>query len=190
MPPLQSQLAHARLYTFSDTKSSRGGGKETRGGTPCAASLHFLPRDGFEDAIVDSLQADAAGAEAARKGRIGGLQQRLAALRARMDQMYEDKLDGKIEEEFWARKMNEWREQESVLQSDLSSVTARVSGESSLTVKRIFELANRAFSVFYPQCRRTGSIAEIGAFELRDGRSTGHPHIQKAVRPVISASKI
>ena len=98
--------------------------------------------------IVDSLQADAAGAEGARKGRIGSLQQRLAALRARMDQMYEDKLDGKIEEGFWARKMNEWREQECALESDLSSVTARVAGESALTVKRIFELANRAHFLY------------------------------------------
>ena len=28
-----------------------------------------------------------------------------------------DKLDGKIDEEFWTRKMNEWREQERTLES-------------------------------------------------------------------------
>jgi hypothetical protein len=33
-----------------------------------------------------------------------------------MDQMYEDKLDGKIDQEFWACKMNEWREQERALE--------------------------------------------------------------------------
>jgi len=27
-----------------------------------------------------------------------------------MDQMYEDKLDGKVDAEFWARKTNDWRE--------------------------------------------------------------------------------
>ena len=32
------------------------------------------------------------------------VQRRLAALRARLGQMYEDKLDGKIEEELWTRK--------------------------------------------------------------------------------------
>ena len=50
--------------------------------------------------IVDSLQADSDRAEAARRQRIAEAQQRLAALRTRMDQMYEDKLDGKIDEEF------------------------------------------------------------------------------------------
>jgi len=57
--------------------------------------------------IVDSLQSDSTRAEAERQKRIAATQQRIAALRARMDQMYEDKLDGKIDDEFWTRKMNE-----------------------------------------------------------------------------------
>jgi len=39
-----------------------------------------------------------------------------------MNQMYEDKLDGKIDEEFWTRKMNESREQERTLESQLSGL--------------------------------------------------------------------
>jgi hypothetical protein len=60
--------------------------------------------------IVDSLQADKHRAEATRHQRTAEVQQVLSALRTRMDQMCEDKLDGKIDEEFWTRKMNEWRE--------------------------------------------------------------------------------
>ncbi len=98
--------------------------------------------------IVDSLQADTARAESVRQQRTSEAQQRLAALRTRMDQMYEDKLDGKIEEEFWARKMMEWREQERMLESQLSSLSAQVTTDTVLTVSRIFELANRAHFLY------------------------------------------
>src|SRR5207248_5184551 len=74
--------------------------------------------------------------------------QRLVALRGRMDQMYEDKLDGKIDQEFWTRKMNEWREQERTLESALSGLSAPVTTEKVLTVKRIFELANQAHLLY------------------------------------------
>ena len=45
--------------------------------------------------IVDSLQFDSAHAETERQKRVAAIEQRLAALRGRMDQMYEDKLDGR-----------------------------------------------------------------------------------------------
>src|SRR5258708_3797538 len=61
--------------------------------------------------IVASLSSDSALADAERQKRMDATQQRLAALRTRMDQMYEDKLDGKMDDAFWARKLNEWREQ-------------------------------------------------------------------------------
>ena len=107
--------------------------------------------------IVDSLQSDSTRAEAERQKRIEGTQQRIAALRARMDQMYEDKLDSKIDDEFWTRKMNGWREQERKLDSELSSLKVQVTAESVLTVKRIFELANRAHFLYV-----TRSQAERG----------------------------
>jgi len=99
--------------------------------------------------IVDSLQADSARAESERQQHITSIQQRLAALRTRMDQMYEDKLDGKIDEEFWTRKMNESREQERTLESRLSSLSVRVTAGNALTFQRIFELANRAHFLYF-----------------------------------------
>ena len=98
--------------------------------------------------IVDSLQADSAHAEAERQKRVAAIEQRLAALRGRMDQMYEDKLDGKVDAEFWTRKTNDWREQERKLESDLSSLRMPVPAENALTVKRIFELANKAHFLY------------------------------------------
>ena len=75
-------------------------------------------------------------------------QQRLAVLRTRMDQMYEDKLDGKIDDAFWTRKMNEWREQERRFESELSRVKVGVTDDIVLTAKYIFELANQAHSLY------------------------------------------
>src|SRR6266403_691204 len=98
--------------------------------------------------IVDSLQSDSAHAEAERQKRVAAIEQRLAALRARMDQMYEDKLDGKVDAEFWTRKTNDWRKQERKLEADLSSLRVQVPAENALTVKRIFELANKAHFLY------------------------------------------
>ena len=44
--------------------------------------------------IVDSLQTDAKRSNAERLRQILGLRQQLATIRTRMDQIYEDKLDG------------------------------------------------------------------------------------------------
>jgi len=63
--------------------------------------------------------------------------------------MYEDKLDGKIDDEFWKRKMNEWREQERRLESELSSLNVQMTADSVLTVARIFELANKAHFLYF-----------------------------------------
>jgi site-specific DNA recombinase len=98
--------------------------------------------------IVGALQADSARAESDRQQRISGIQQRLAALRSRMDQVYEDKLDGKIDEAFWTRKMNESREQERTLESELSRLSSQLTAESVLTVQRLFELAQTAHSLY------------------------------------------
>lgn len=98
--------------------------------------------------IVSSLDSDRARADSERQKRMEATQQRLAALRTRMDQMYEDKLDGKIDDEFWTRKMNEWREQEHRFESELSRFQVEVTDDIVLTAKYILELANQAHSLY------------------------------------------
>lgn len=75
------------------------------------------------------------------------LEQRLLAVRRRMDQAYVDKLDGKLPEDFWARKMSDWRTEEQnvemALQAPSDSYTDRV-----LSAKRILELANKAYFLY------------------------------------------
>ena len=71
-----------------------------------SAQGHYVP-EAAAKTIVASLSSDSARAESERKKRMEATKQRIAALRTRMDQMYEDRLDGKTDDEFWARKMNE-----------------------------------------------------------------------------------
>jgi len=50
------------------------------------------------------------------------LQQRLTAIRNRMDQAYLDKLDGKITADFWERKSTEWLREEQQVQFALAGL--------------------------------------------------------------------
>jgi hypothetical protein len=107
--------------------------------------------------IVDSLSSDLNRANAERQEQLAGLKQRLAALRTRMDALYEDKQDGKIKEEFWTRKQAEYSDQERSLETALSGLNTPITPERMLTVQRIFELANQAHSLYL-----TRNLAERG----------------------------
>ncbi len=98
--------------------------------------------------IVDSLNADLNQSERNRQEQIAALKQRLTALRTRMDQLYEDKLDGKISEEFWTRRQAEYCDQERSLKTALSGLSRSITSKNVLTVKRIFELANKAHFLY------------------------------------------
>jgi site-specific DNA recombinase len=107
----------------------------------------YVPED-IAAAIVSSLESDRTGAESLRQQDLAAAKQRLAALRTRMDQMYEDKLDGKIDEDFWARRMNEWREQERCLEARIEQLSTPLTPQRALTVQTILELANKAYSLY------------------------------------------
>jgi site-specific DNA recombinase len=98
--------------------------------------------------IVGSLGADIDRSERERKANVAALEQRLAAIRTRMDQVYEDKLDGKINSELWERKIAEYREQERAAMVQMSRSSVPVSQENMLSAKRIFELAANAHSLY------------------------------------------
>src|SRR5713226_8914532 len=78
------------------------------------------------------------------------LAQRLAAVRRRMDQGYQDKLDGKIPEDFWERKMSEWRAEEHQIQMAIGGLQEPVA-ERVLAANRTLELANKAYSLYLTQ---------------------------------------
>jgi site-specific DNA recombinase len=75
------------------------------------------------------------------------LEQRLDAVRRRIDQAYTDKLDGKISEDFWQRKMIEWQAEEQRINMALAGLQAS-NGDRLLDAKRILELANKAYFLY------------------------------------------
>lgn len=62
--------------------------------------------------IVDTLGEDRKHEESKLSAEQTRLDSRLTLIRNRMDAAYADKLDGKIPEDFWDRKMSEWRAEE------------------------------------------------------------------------------
>ena len=79
---------------------------------------------------------------------MAGVQQRLATIRTRIDQIYEDKLAGKIDERFWTRKQTEYRGQEQELETQLATLSMPITKENLLTIERVFELANKAHFLY------------------------------------------
>jgi len=107
----------------------------------------YVP-EGIANQIVRSLNSDLDRSERQRTTNLAVLQQRLAAVRTRMDQIYEDKLDGKVSAEFWDRKQTEYRDQERALQIQIARSSEPLTQEHTLTAKRIFELATSAYSLY------------------------------------------
>jgi hypothetical protein len=79
------------------------------------------------------------------------LETRLTGIRNRMDAAYVDKLDGKIPVDFWERKMSEWRMEEQQVKMAIHGLSAAEAGDRALDAQRIFELANKAYSLYVSQ---------------------------------------
>ncbi len=93
------------------------------------------------DRVVSTLRQDLSAERA-------GLESRLAAIRGRQDLAYTDKLDGKIPEDFWERRMSEWRREEQQLKTAIDRIDKGEPGDRVLEAERVFELANRAHSLY------------------------------------------
>jgi site-specific DNA recombinase len=78
------------------------------------------------------------------------VQDRLSAVRSRLDQSYVDKLDGKITEDLWTRKSEEWRAEERRLCAELVSLE-HPKTERLLEGVRILELAHKAHFLYLKQ---------------------------------------
>ena len=77
------------------------------------------------------------------------LRQRLLTVRHRIDQAYQDKVDGKIPEGFWMRKSTEWQAEEQQIVAQQAPVAPKTDRVLDLT--RILELANKAYFLYVSQ---------------------------------------
>jgi site-specific DNA recombinase len=97
-----------------------------------------------------SLSDNEKHSQAEKKAQQDKLQQRLTAVRNRLDQAYTDKLDGKISEEFWERKSAEWQLEEQQILIAMQGLR-EANPDMLLTAKRTLELANKACFLYVTQ---------------------------------------
>jgi site-specific DNA recombinase len=106
------------------------------------------------DAILGQLERsllnDKGREEATRRQQKERSEQRLAILRHRLDQAYQDKLDGKINNEFWERKSAEWQLDEQHAIAAIREVDSS-KPERLLDAMKILELANKAYFLYVKQ---------------------------------------
>jgi site-specific DNA recombinase len=101
--------------------------------------------------IVTILRKDKERAESRVDAERSRLETRLAGIHNRMDGAYTDKLDGKIPEDFWERKMNAWRTEEQQIRVAIQGLNNGGVGDKALDAQKIFELANKAYSLYVSQ---------------------------------------
>jgi len=100
--------------------------------------------------LEKSLVIDKGRDEAIRRQQKERSEQRLAVVRNRLDHAYQDKLDGKITDEFWERKAAEWQTEERQVLASIRKVDAP-KPERLLDAMKILELANKAYFLYVKQ---------------------------------------
>lgn len=98
--------------------------------------------------IVTAIRKDqrqSAGKVSAERSRLDA---RLTAIHKRMDGAYADKLDGKIPEDFWERKMSDWPMEEQQVKMAIQGLSDAETTDRALDAQRIFELANKAHLLY------------------------------------------
>jgi site-specific DNA recombinase len=97
--------------------------------------------------VTQALRESLAEETAFHQQTVTALTRQLEQGKRRLNQAYLDKLDGKITEEFWAEKSDEWREEKARLTAQLARQTG---GDGHYPDKgvRILELAKRAYELY------------------------------------------
>lgn len=81
---------------------------------------------------------------------ISQLQAEYRRLQDRMDRAYEDKLDGKIPEDFFLNKLQEWKDKQNEISSKLRSYQ-EANTNYLVEGSKLLELANKAYSLYLRQ---------------------------------------
>lgn len=111
--------------------------------------------------IERSLTEDQHSSENAKKEQRQKLEQRLSAIRQRIDQSYMDKLDGKISEDFWQRKNAEWQQEEQQILFAMQGLE-QANPDKAFDRKKDFRTRKSGlFSICYAESGRTRQIAEV-----------------------------
>ena len=129
--------------------------------------------------IIGALGESQTRMQTATKEQRQKLQQRLSAVRQRIDQAYIDKLDGKISEDFWQRKNAEWQQEEQQILFAIQGLE-QASPDVLLTAKRTLELANKAYFLYLTQSpTEQGKLLKNVLLNCRVDGATLYPTYRK-----------
>ena len=117
------------------------------------------------------------------------LQQRRTAVRRRTDQAYLDKLDGRISEDFWLRKMGNWQQKEQQILIAIQGLQ-EIKPERVLGSLKILELANKAYSLYVRQNpTETAKLLRIVLSNCRLDAASVYPTYRKPFDLICRAAK-
>jgi len=102
------------------------------------------------DWLVSALKSGHAEQKKYRDEKVVTLQQQYTKLQNRLDQMYSDKLDGSISQEYYDRRCSEWQRDMSQILKDIE-MHQKASNACAQEGIRILELANRAWELYEEQ---------------------------------------
>jgi site-specific DNA recombinase len=100
--------------------------------------------------LIDSLQRDQERVRREFTARRERLEKELDVTRRRQDEAYKDKLDGRVNEEFWNRQMSQLVASEHRISGALAALTEPLD-DKILNVARTLELAQNAHSLYLAQ---------------------------------------
>ena len=105
------------------------------------------------DWITRSLMEDQEGAKMKQTDRLTKLEDQYSKLQHRLDLMYEDKLDGRIDQEFYERKSTDWKQQQVEISRQILALKRSDQSDLSEGVQ-LLELAQRAVILYDQQSNR------------------------------------
>jgi site-specific DNA recombinase len=145
------------------------------------------------DQVLGPLQKamveDRGRSEEHKQHEIERLKQRLTAARRRIDQAYLDKLDGKIPEDFWLRKMEDWQREEQQILIAIQGLE-EIKPERVLDSVRILELANKAYSLYVRQnSTERAKLLRIVLSNCRVDAASVYPTYRKPFDLICGAAK-
>jgi site-specific DNA recombinase len=101
--------------------------------------------------IVATLREDQGNAAKRLNAERARLKARLTTIQSHMDAAYIDKLEGKISEDFWQRKMAEWSADERQVRLAIDGLAGGVADDVVVNAQKVLELANKAYFLYLSQ---------------------------------------
>lgn len=98
--------------------------------------------------LSESLDLCSVDDESSRKAAQENLTAEVGALKAKIDRLYTDHVNGKIDEPFFKEKWNQWKSELSRKEHDLDQTRSRSAGTGKIHARNALELAKRAKSLF------------------------------------------